>query len=83
MRRDIIFNYDYLLDIIQKRYKANTLNQSIQDFCKDIYYLAPYRFKAIVIDKRAYFLQSEIYKIANTLNLNANDIDKCFFTIQT
>lgn len=80
MRHDIVFNYDYLLQKIQDKYKENTLNKNINALCKDVYYLTTYRFKRIVINKRGYFLQNEILKIKNTLSLRDDEVLKCFFT---
>ena len=80
MRKDIVFNYDYLLQKIQDQYKENTLNKNINSFCKDVYYLTTYRFKTVVINKRGYFLQNEILKIKDTLFLNDDEVIKCFFT---
>lgn len=82
MRYDIKFNYNNLIQAIQDKYKANTINQNINLFCKDIYYLTPYRFKQIVINKRGYFLQNEIYKISQALNLTDKEIIKYFYTIE-
>lgn len=81
MRYDITFNYDYLLDKIQERYKETTLNKTIYEFCKDVYYLTPLKFKRIVFNKRGYFTQNEILKISKTLSLSDDDIIKCFLTL--
>ena len=80
MRYDTIFNYDYLLNIIKDQYKEDTLNKTINAFCKDVYYLTPLKFKRIVLNKRGYFLQNEILKISKVLSLSDDDIIKCFLT---
>ena len=82
MRHDIIFNYNDLIQAIQDKYKASTINKNINLLCKDICYLTPYRFKQVVINKRAYFLQNEIYKISKVLNLTDKEIIKYFYTIK-
>ena len=82
MRYDLEFDYDYLLQKIQDKYKANTLNQSIDLFCKDVYYFTPLKFKRVVMYKRGYFLQNEIYKMSKALDLSDADIIKCFYQIK-
>lgn len=81
MRHDIIFNYDYLLERIEERYKENTLNKNINSLCKEVYYLTSLRFKNIVIHKRGYFTQNEIIKISEVLKLNHEEIIKCFLKV--
>jgi hypothetical protein len=80
MRYDTIYNYDYLLNKIQDRYKETTLNKNINAFCKEVYYLTTFKFKLVVLTKRAYFLQNEITKMSKTLNLTDDEIIKCFYT---
>lgn len=80
MRHDIVFNYDYLIDRVISKYKQSTLNKNIQALCKDTYYITPFRFKRVVIDKKNYFLQNEVYKISQALGLSEEEVIKCFYS---
>ena len=82
MRHDIIFNYDYLLDKITNKYKESTINKNIVAFCKQVYYLTPYKFKSVVYNKRFYFSSRDIYKMSEVLELSDEEVIKCFFTKQ-
>ena len=82
MRYDTTFNYDYLLEKIQNKYKQNTIMQNIFAFCKDVYYFTPYRFRRVVLLQHGYFLTNEIVKMSKALDLTDEEILKCFFTLE-
>lgn len=81
MRRDLKFNYDYLLNKITNRYKENTLNKNLNLFCREIRCFTLYRLKMILIN-RGYFFSNEIYIISIILKLSNEEINKCFFELQ-
>lgn len=80
MRHDILFNYDYLIEKIEKKYKETTLLKNITSLSKDTYYITPLRLRRIILDHKGYFVQNEIIKISKALGLTNEEVSKCFLT---
>lgn len=82
MRYDTKFDYTYLIEKIESKYKQNTILKNINLFCKDLYYITPSRVRAVILKDIGYFNNRDIYKMSKALSLSDADIIKCFYTIK-
>lgn len=77
---DMKLDYSFLLEKISTLYEANTIEQKIVKFCKDVK-IKVYRFKRIIEGKpKCYFMNDEMLRSIKALNIKNNEISKCFFT---
>jgi len=82
MRYDTEFDYTYLIKKIESKYKQNTIFKNINLFCKDLYYITPFKVRLVILNNRGYFNNRDIYKMSKALELSDADIIKCFYTIK-
>ena len=77
---DMKLDYSFLLEKINNHYEANTIEQKIVKFCKDVK-IKIYRFKRIIENKpKCYFMIDEMLRSIKVLKIKNNEIGKCFFT---
>ncbi len=75
------FNYSFLEEKLIEHYKTNTIIQAIDKFSKDLH-SNTYRIRDIIINKMVFFNSNEIMKGIEILNLDNDEIKKCFFNIE-
>lgn len=74
------FNYDYLISLIEKKYECSSINKSYSQFCSDVKTFTPMKFMTI-LNGRSYFNNADISRISEVLELNNDEIAKCFLTL--
>ena len=82
MRYDTEFDYTYLIKKIESKYKQNTILKNINLFCKDLYYITPFKVRLVILNNRGYFNNRDIYKMSKALELSDADIIKCFYKVK-
>lgn len=73
------FNYEMLIESINRNYKGEKIEYKINKFCKDSK-IKIYRFRRI-IEAKAYFQSDEIYRIINLLGIKIDEISDYFFKL--
>ena len=78
---DVVFNYDLLLELIDKKYDGRNLSGKEAKMCREAK-INLYRFKRIVECKRHCFLLDEVYRMKKVLNINKKDLWLYFLNVK-